>query len=76
MEAKVLDLIGKAMNISTKDLEISKCNSNELEEWDSLNILNLIVLIEEEFKIELDEDEAISIMDGGIKIIEVIQNKL
>ena len=48
---------------------------NDIVEWDSLNHLNLISTIEEEFKIKFDFDEIASFKNIG-DIIDSIINKI
>jgi len=56
MENKINQLLAKCFNISLTDAE-NNLGMNDLNDWDSLSHMNLIVLIEEEFKIHLTGDE-------------------
>ena len=56
MENTINQLLAKCFNISLSDAE-NNLGMNDLNDWDSLSHMNLIVLIEEEFKILLTGDE-------------------
>jgi acyl carrier protein len=56
MENTINQLLAKCFNISLSDTE-KNLGMNDLNDWDSLSHMNLIVLIEEEFKILLTGDE-------------------
>ena len=43
-------------------------NSSEIEDWDSLNHINLVVAIEKEFKIKLTLDELSTLKNVGSMI--------
>lgn len=48
------------------DLEINfKTNSNSIEDWDSLNHINLLSSIEQDFKIKFTMEESLSVKDVG-----------
>jgi len=49
-------------------------SADTIESWDSLKHMNLVVALEEEFEIELTDDEIIEMMNYKL-IIEVIKNK-
>lgn len=50
-------------------------SSNDIEEWDSLNHINLIVAIEKEFKIKFNFSELSGLKDVGA-MIDLILAKL
>ena len=50
-------------------------STNNLVEWDSMNHMNLIVALEEEFKCDFDEDD-IEIMVSFEIVKTIIENKL
>jgi acyl carrier protein len=49
-------------------------SQDTIELWDSLKHMNLVVALEEEFGIELTDDEII-VMMNYLLIIEVLKNK-
>lgn len=61
------------------DLVINnKTNSDEIEDWDSLNHINLVSAIEKEFKIKFALGELASLKDVGAMVdlmIEKLKNE-
>ena len=52
-----------------------KTNSNEIEDWDSLNHINLVVAIEKEFNIKLTLEELTQLNDVGA-MIDLMSSKI
>ena len=46
----------------------SSTNSNDIEDWDSLNHINLVVAIENEFSIKFGFDEISDLKDVGAMV--------
>lgn len=58
-----------------EDLEISReTNAEDIEEWDSLKHINIIVMLEEHFKIQFEIDEIIELECVG-DMVNVIESK-
>lgn len=63
-----MELEKKLKSIFKEVLEIDESKigddttSKNLEKWDSMNHMNLIVSIEEEFDLEIDEDDILDLM--------------
>lgn len=74
MEEKVLETMSKTFNIDISLLS-EKTSKKDLSQWDSMSHLNLIIDIENEFKITFENDEIISIVDFN-SLINVIKNKI
>ncbi len=56
MEEKVIDALKEAMD--NEDLEISLSdNFREYEDWDSLAYLSMIAALDEEFGVEIEDEE-------------------
>ena len=62
----VLELSPNSINKDSK--------SDDFDEWDSLNIINLMLSLKEEFKIEITIDEAVEMLDVK-NIISMLENK-
>jgi len=52
-----------------------KTNSDDIEEWDSLNHINLLSAFEKEFKIKFTLEELITLKDVGT-IVDLMIEKL
>ena len=50
-------------------------NSKDISNWDSLNNLKLIIVLEKEFKIKFDPDEIVEIKNVG-ELIKSIEKKI
>ncbi len=71
MKDKVLQLISQIMDTDIATLN-EKSSSKNVDNWDSLRHMNLIVAIEEEFKIELSDEQIVEMISYK-KIIQVLE---
>jgi len=71
IEIKIRMIMSEVFDIN-QDLIKDDSSINSLVEWDSMNHMNLIVALEEEFKCDFDEDDIESMVSFEImkKIIE------
>lgn len=75
MEDKILNLI--EITFGTKiNIPLNECNAKTVDQWDSLNILNLVVALEDEFDIEITADEINDIMVGGENLQKIVSSKV
>lgn len=58
MNEKLYEIIASVLNVNRDQIN-EKSNSDSIENWDSLNHMNLIMAIEEEFSVSFDEEEVI-----------------
>lgn len=71
---KILNII--EIIFGTKiDVPLNECNAKTVEKRDSLNILNLIVALEDEFDIEITADEINYIIISGENLYKIIFSK-
>lgn len=75
MEDRIINIIEIAFGTKI-NIPLSQCNAKTVEKWDSLNILNLVVALEDEFLIEITADEINDIMVGGENLYKIITNKV
>ena len=61
MREKIKQIMAAVFSIIENDIPNSASTST-IENWDSLNHMNLIVAIEEEFKVQFTDDEIIKIV--------------
>lgn len=68
---RVLLAMSKVFNMPTKDLGDNPA-LGETEGWDSMNHINLVTVLEKEFKIKLDDDdfEAMVNLENIVSIID------
>lgn len=61
MREKIKNVMAVVFEIQPTEIPDSASTSS-LENWDSLNHMNLVVALEEEFNIRFDDDEIIAII--------------
>ncbi len=72
--AKITPIFRNALE--TPDLVLTReLDANQVENWDSLNHISLIIAIEEAFSIEFDTEELIGLANVG-EMIDLIETKL
>ena len=67
---RVLKVMSQVMNVPLDKLNEHSSYEN-VEQWDSLQHMNLVLALEEEFKMKFTDEEIIQITDVG-KIIEAL----
>jgi acyl carrier protein len=70
---KVFKIISQLMHIPFEKVNEQSSPEN-IEKWDSFQHINLILALEEEFKIKFTEEEIFQMNDAGI-ILGVLQTK-
>jgi len=78
------DIVKTVKSIMSEVFEInesqinSDSNSKNIESWDSLNHMNLIVSLEENYDVEIDEEDIPKLMSfqSIVEIIEKLKNEL
>jgi acyl carrier protein len=58
MENKVQEIVATILGLDRSDINIDS-SSESVDTWDSLNHMNLIMAIEEEFEVTFEEEEII-----------------
>ena len=71
MKEKILKLISKVMEVDITSLNENSSSKN-VDNWDSLSHMNLIVAIEEEFEIELSDEQIVEMISIS-KIIQALE---
>lgn len=74
MKDKVLMIISNIMNVPIKLLN-EESSPDNVESWDSLKHLNLILAIEQDFGITLSDEEIIEMLNVQL-ILEILKNKI
>ncbi len=68
-ETKLKELMATVFNVKPSDIT-DRSTPDTLENWDSVNHLNLILALEETFAIELTEDESVEIL--SVPLIKLV----
>ena len=74
VEKKIFELFSDLMNVSIENLN-NKSNPDNIENWDSLSHVKIIMLIEHHFNIELSPDEAMEIFSIG-DAVKIVTSKM
>jgi acyl carrier protein len=73
VEDRIKNVMSAVFEIPVNQIK-DNSSADTIESWDSLKHMNLVVALEEEFEIELTDDEIIEMMNY-LLIIEVLKNK-
>lgn len=73
IESKVKEIVAEQLNVELKDLEPSKSFINDLGA-DSLDIVELVMAMEEEFEVEIPDEDAEKIQTVGDAIKYVAEH--
>jgi len=74
MENRIKNVMAAVFEISVEEIN-DQTSPDSVENWDSINLMNLVVALEEEFDMQFD-DEEISEMLNFKLIKEVISQKI
>jgi|SaaInlStandDraft_3_1057020.scaffolds.fasta_scaffold45691_3 acyl carrier protein len=76
IEKKVKYILSSVFNILVKDIQdTDNISPDTINSWDSLNHMNLVSALEEEFSLEFSDDEIVEMMNFKL-INEIINQKL
>lgn len=75
MENKIKEIISKIIGKDFSNKNLEEINMKNIEDWDSLAHLKIIIALEDEFNIEIEPEEIQLMKLGANKIKEIIQNK-
>ena len=73
MEDRTKEVMGSVFNISISSINNDSSPDN-IENWDSLKHMNLIIALEEEFDIEFDDEEIVNSMSYAL-ILNILKSK-
>jgi acyl carrier protein len=73
VKKRVYKIISQLMNVPIEKVN-ERSSPDNLEKWDSFQHINLVLALEEEFKVKFSEEEIVRMGNASI-ILEVLQNK-
>ena len=73
MESRIKKVMSDVFNIGVDSIN-SDSSPDNIENWDSLKHMNLIVALEEEFEVEFDDEEIVDSMNYAL-ILNIVSNK-
>lgn len=74
METRIKEVMSNVFDIDISMINFQSSPDN-IENWDSLKHMNLIIALEEEFDIEFNDDEIIDSMNYAL-ILNIINHKV
>jgi len=74
MENKIKEILAAVFNENIENIN-EDASQDTIEGWDSLNHMNLVVMLEEEFEIEFTDDEISELLNFGL-VKHIVQQKL
>jgi acyl carrier protein len=73
MENRIKKVMSNVFNINVDSIN-NESSPDNIENWDSLKHMNLIVALEEEFRIEFDDEEVVDSMNYAL-ILNILSSK-
>ena len=74
MESRIKKVMAAVFEISVEEIN-DQTSSDSIDSWDSLNLMNLVVSLEEEFEIQFDDEEIVDMLNFKL-IKEIISRKI
>ena len=74
MENRIKNVISAVFNYPIEKIQ-QDSSPDAIDKWDSLGHMSLIVALEEEFDIEIDDEEIAEMMNFAL-IVEIIKSKI
>ena len=74
MVNRVKNVISSVLKINFCDVDI-KLTSDNIETWDSLKHMNLVLALEDEFGVEFSDDEIV-ILSNYSSILSILKKKI
>jgi len=76
MEDVIIEQMSLAFGQDLSGQTLADCTPGAISGWDSMSFLNLVVLLEEAFKVTIEIDDIPKMAVGGEAIAEVIKEKI
>ena len=73
LEKRVCNIVADVFGLPLNEVN-SNTSHEEVKNWDSLNIINLLVALQEEFAVNIDPDEAVKFLSVA-NIVTVLKEK-
>ena len=70
MKERTFKIISQVLNVPIEEISENSSPDN-LEMWDSMNTMNLILALEEEFDVQFSDEQIPMMMNAGL-IIEIL----
>lgn len=74
MESRIKNVMAAVFEISVEEIN-DQTSPDSIDSWDSLNLMNLVVSLEEEFDIQFDDQDIVEMLNFKL-ICEIIKQKV
>jgi acyl carrier protein len=74
-EKIIIEQMALAFGQDLSGQALADCTPGTVSGWDSMSFLNLVVLLEDAFKVSMEIDDIAKMATGGEAIAEVIKEK-
>ena len=71
MRERVYKIISQVFNVPIEDIN-DESSSDDIETWDSLKHMNMVLALEEEFNVQFGEEQVLEMLNVGL-IIEILK---
>ena len=76
VEKDLLLILRKILNLKKfTEIQLKRVHKNDIKHWDSLITINLIVALEENFKIKFSDNEAVKLISYPL-ILQILKKKI
>ena len=71
MRERVYKIISQVFNVPIENIN-DESSSDDIETWDSLKHMNMVLALEEEFNVQFGEEQILEMLNVGL-IIEILK---
>ena len=71
MRERVYKIISQVFNVPIENIN-DESSSDDIETWDSLKHMNMVLALEEEFNVQFGEEQVLEMLNVGL-IIEILK---
>ncbi len=71
MRERVYKIISQVFNVPIENIN-DETSSDDIETWDSLKHMNMVLSLEEEFNVQFGEEQVLEMLNVGL-IIEILK---
>ena len=71
MRERVYKIISQVFNVPIENIN-DETSSDDIETWDSLKHMNMVLALEEEFNVQFGEEQVLEMLNVGL-IIEILK---
>ena len=71
MRERVYKIISQVFNVPIENIN-DESSSDDVETWDSLKHMNMVLALEEEFNVQFGEEQVLEMLNVGL-IIEILK---